>query len=157
MTKSTVKFATAIAILLLILGCTGTGPQQEEIKNLAEDFVSAIDNGNFELASECFLDIQGYYILHPDVASEGRVDAQNMVGDMENQYLSMVGYFQGRNVRMKRFQLGSFWDQYEGYAGFHNSIVTINAEGEDYKLTLTNIIRVADKWYIMDLSGNNFE
>ena len=156
MTKYTAKLVFVGALLLLIFGCGGTGPEQQEIQKLAEDFVVAIDNGNFELASECCLDIQGYYILHPDVASEGRTSAQEMVGDLEDQYMNMVSYFQGRNVRMKRFQLGSFWDEYEGYAGFRNSVVTLNAEGEDYKLILTGIIRVADKWYIIDLSGNNF-
>ncbi len=147
---------TVLFGLFVVLNGCGSGSQQKAIEEMVETLVEAIDRGDEELAMECLLDQSGFAILNPDLGTRTREVADETLGSLIGNFSRLASHFDGREVIMKEFTLGHFWDQYKNRPGFYKSKALLEVDGEEFELIITAIIRIADDWYIIDLSGNNF-
>lgn len=139
-------------LTLIFLGC-GAGSQQKMIEEMVEKYIRAIDKGDDILAMECVLDYDKFIILYPNLGTETRSRADEIIGALETSTGRLFNKFAGMDVKMKKFTLGSFWDQFKGHPGFHGTKVKLVADNQEYEIIFDKIIRVADGWYIYEI-GN---
>ena len=149
------RIICVLLCLILIVGC-GPRPQVQIIIEMVETFVEAVDRGDEELAMDCLLDQDGFLILNKNLGTRTNSASEEMLGSLMGDYSRMVSYFDGRDVTLKKFTLGQFWDQYKGHAGFYNSRAILDVNGDEYEIVIKAMVRIADIWYIIDLEGNEF-
>lgn len=154
--RETVKIGLVIAFgAILIAGCGKMMTNEERaVKKMVEEFVHAIQEGDDGLAQEYLMDVKSFHLLNPDVSA--RVDAESFIdavlSDLMTNYRNMVKFFGGRNLKVKKFVLGSPWYQYKGFAAFRDNVVVVRAGNEDVEFVIRGIVKIGDKWRIVNLS-----
>lgn len=158
----TIRIVSAVTVvigfILTATGCVGGGPEAANIKKVVGQFIVAVDNGDDDLAVSILLDRPGWAIMHPDLANsvDGASSADAAIGGLESQYRRMVAYFDGRDVKLKSFRLGTIWQEYPKLPGFKDTRIILESGGMEYEFWIPGMIRIAGKWRICDLSGNQF-
>ncbi len=146
-----------LPVLVLLLSCNLEGPEERAIRQMVETFIAAVDRADNELAYACLLDLQGFELLNPDVGA--RMDAESftesVLAELVHEYRNMKQYFEGKDLKLKRFQLGVPFYQYKGHSAFRDNRVVVIANGETVEFTIMGIVRLGDQWRIVDLSGND--
>ena len=144
--------------LVLLMGCSLEGPEERAIRQMVETFVVSIQQQDDDLAYACLLDLNSFEILNPDVSA--RVDAESFVAsvmaELIGEYREMKSSFGGKEIKLKRFRLGTPFYHYKGHSAFQGNKAIIDVEGVEYSLLIDKIVRVGDKWRIVELSGNDF-
>lgn len=151
------RFSLCLALLILILGCQMRSPDEKAIYEMLKTFVSAVEKDDESMAKACLMDLDSFYELNPDVAA--RVDAESFsattLAELVHHYRDMADFFNGRLLKLESMQLGSIWYQYKGRQAFKETEIIISADGESVPIVIKGIVRVGDKWLIVDLSGND--
>ena len=146
-----------VPLLVLLVGCSLEGPEERAIRQMVETFVAALDKGDDDLASACLLDLQGFKLLNPDVSA--RVEAESFtastLAELVQSYRNMKNYFADRDIELKQFQLGVPFYQYKGHSAFRDSRVVVQAGDDKVEFVIMGIVRIGDRWVIVDLSGND--
>ena len=140
---------------LLAVGC-GPGSEAKKIEKMVAMYVDAVDRGDEDLAMQCLLDHEGFLILNEDLGTRTNEASEDMLGALMSNYSHMVSKFDGRDVTLKKFTLGQFWDQYKGHAGFYRSRAVLDVDGEEQDFVIKAMVSIADKWYIIDLDDNSY-
>ncbi|MFN3821481.1 MAG: hypothetical protein ACK4OO_04035 [bacterium] len=143
------------AMVVVLLGCGKMVTNEElTIRKMLEEFIHAVQENDEGLAQEYLLDLKSFTLLSPDVAA--RVDAETFIDavltDLLTNYRNLVRFFGGRNLKVKKFILGDPWYQYKGFPAFKNNVLVVRAGNEDVQLVIRGIVKVGDRWRIVDLS-----
>jgi len=153
---------TKLTILLLTLtilcGCHIKTPEEQAIGELLKTFIAAVEKGDETMAKAILMDMETFRTLNPDASA--RLDADNFsevaIAECIHNFREMVDYFKGRTLRIKSFQIGDVWYQYKGRQAFKDTEVFLDADGESVGITIRGLVRMGDRWRIVDLSGNEF-
>ena len=143
-------------LLAMLAGCgLYGGPEEKAIRQMVTTFVAAIDRDDKDIAYACLMDMESFRVLNPDASA--RLDAESFseefIADLVHRYQNLVRHFEGRTLEVKKFILGTPWYQYKGHPAFLDTEVTISADGEDVTILIKGIVRIGDRWRIVDLSG----
>lgn len=145
-----------LVTIFLVTGCNFEGPEEKAVKNLLTAFVSAVDKGDEDIARAILLDRESFHVLNPDASA--RLDAESfseeILAEIIQHYRNMVKYFEGRDVKFASFTLGDVWYQYKGRQAFKDTHVIVTADGVEVDFVVRGIVRIEDRWRIVDLSGN---
>lgn len=151
-----VRTLILLPLLTLFVSCNFQTNEEIQMKQTIVDFVSAVQHNDENRAQEILLDLTGFRTLNPDVSS--RVDAGSftdaVLADLIVNFRNMEAYFRGKTLKVKSFTPGSQWYQYKGFAAFKDNIVVVEADGEDVEFIIRGIVRLGEKWRIVDLSDN---
>jgi hypothetical protein len=150
------KITLLLPLLALFTGCGLTGgPEEIAIKQMVTTFIAAIDKNDKDLAYACLLDMNSFMVLNPDAAARLDADSfsEEVIADLVHEFQYLVGHFEGHTLKVKKFYLGTPWYQYKGYSAFVDSDVVLSVDGEDVTLPIRGIVRIGDRWRIVDLSG----
>ena len=157
------RFAALLAIATVLLGgwtflsagCGRfAGPEEQAIGEMLRSFVSAVEKDDREMALACLMDQQAFMILNPDAAARTDPDgfAESVIAELVHTYQSMVRHFQGRTLKVKSVRLGTPWYQFKPHPAFRDNELVIDADGEEVVLMIKGVIRIGDRWRIVDLS-----
>ncbi len=148
-------FNYVFVISILFAGCSLPDPELEEIKELIESFVAAIDRGDESLGRACLLDESGFRLLNPNVdeRTDGEEFTEVYLAELIYNFRTIVDKYNGRNVEFADFIIGDIWTQHKGRRAFENSRIKIIVDGSTVELPLKGIAKIEDKWKIIDLSG----
>jgi len=145
-----------LPLLILISGCNFQTNEEINMKKMVEEFVWAIQHNDENKAHDILLDLAGFRTLNPDVSS--RVDAASftdaVLDDLVSNFRNMEAYFHGKTLKVKTFTLGGQWYQYKGFSSFKDNVVVVVADGEEVEFMIKGIVRIGEKWRIVDLSDN---
>lgn len=143
------------AVVGMMFGCGKMVTNEElTIRKTLEEFIHAVQENDEGKAQEYLLDLTSFTLLSPDVAA--RVDAETFIdavlSDLITNFRQMVKFFGGRNLKVKKFILGDPWYQYKGFPAFKNNVLVVRAGSEDVEIIIRGIVKVGDRWRIVDLS-----
>jgi len=145
-----------LPLLTLLSGCNFQTNEEINMKKMVEEFVSAVQHNDENRATEILLDLAGFRTLNPDVSA--RVDAGSftdaVLSDLVANFRNMEAYFRGKTLKVKSFTTGGQWYQYKGFSSFKDNVVVVDANGEDVEFIIRGIVRIGEKWRIVDLSDN---
>ncbi|MBM3327590.1 MAG: hypothetical protein FJY65_11585 [Calditrichaeota bacterium] len=143
-------------ISIVIANCTFMTNEERNIKLMVQEFMTAVQNNDDRSAHEILLDLKGFQILNPDVSA--RMDAESftdaVLADLVTNYNNFVRYFDGKDIRVTKFHLGSQWYQYKGFPSFKDSQITVKAGNETVEFVIRGIVKIDNKWRIVNLSDN---
>jgi len=142
--------------LVLFTGCSLKTNEERQILIIVTDFMKAVQNDDETAAQAILLDLSAFRTLNPDVSA--RVDASSftdgVLSDLISNYRNMVGYFNHKKIIVKSLRLGGSWYQYKGFPAFKDNVIELQVEEETVEFTIRGLVRVGDKWRIVDLSDN---
>ncbi len=145
-----------IPFIILISSCTFMTNEERTIRMMVQEFMTAVQNNDEAAAHEILLDLKGFQILNPDVSA--RMDAESftdaVLSDLTTNFRNFVKYFDGKDIKLKSFHLGSQWYQYKGFPAFKDSEVTVKAGDQTVEFVIKGIVKVDNKWRIVNLSDN---
>ncbi len=145
-----------LPMLTLVSACNFQTNEELKMKQTIADFVSAIQHDDENMATEILLDLAGFRTLNPDVSA--RVDAGSftdaVLDDLVSNFRNMEAYFRGKILKVKSFTPGGQWYQYKGFSAFKNSVVVVEADGQDVEFVIRGMVRIGEKWRIVDLSDS---
>ncbi len=144
-----------ILLMLILIGCDMAGPEERAIREMVKTFVAAIDTGDEDLALACIIDLNAFNALNPDasVRSDGDSYVDSFLADLIHSYRSYVRRYEGREVLFKKLLLGHRFHQYKGFSSFKNNEVIIEVDGVEEAIDIGAIVRIGDKWRIVELFG----
>jgi hypothetical protein len=141
---------------LLLNGCNFETDEELAIKKMIADYLLAVQTTDEGLAHDILLDLAGFRLLNPDVSA--RMDAGSftdaVLSDLVISFRNTASFFRGKTLKVKSFTLGGQWYQYKGFAAFKDNVVLIDADGEEVEMLIRGIVKLNDKWRIVDLSDN---
>lgn len=130
--------------------------EEINMKKMVEEFVSAVQRDDEAVASDILLDLAGFRTLNPDVSA--RVDAGSftdaVLSDLIQNFRNMGALFRGKTLTVKSFTPGGIWYQYKGFSSFKDNVVVLDVNGEEVEFVIKGIVRIGEKWRIVDLSDN---
>lgn len=140
---------------ILILGCSLPDPEEIAIKELIDTFVAAIDSGDEGLGRACLLDESGFRLINPNVddRADGDVFTEVFLAELIYNYRTIAEKYSGLEVKIIDFTLGNIWSQHKGRRAFENSRLKIKVGNSMVELPIKGIVKIEDKWKIIDLSG----
>lgn len=150
------KTLLLLPLLTVISGCgLSGGPEEIAIKQMVTTFIAAIDRNDKDLAYACLLDMNSFMVLNPDASARLDADSfsEEVIADLVHEFQFLVQHFEGRTLKVKKFYLGTPWYQYKGHPAFVDTDVVLSVDGEDVTLPIRGIVRIGDRWRIVDLSG----
>lgn len=141
---------------LLLVGCNMQTNEERELQVSMGTFVHAIQANDENAAKTILLDLNGFQKLNPDVGA--RTDASSfteaVLDDLVSNFRGLVTYFNGKQLVFKSCRTGGQWYQYKGFSAFRDNVVTITVDGEEVQFTVKGLVRIEDKWRIVDLTDN---
>lgn len=150
-------FYLLLSIIFLFNGCL-MDADEKEIAEMLKVFVVSMENRDEGLARACLMDVNGFMVLNPDVSA--RVDAdsftESVMAELIHNYRALSVYFENRVLKFKSIQIGDQWYQYRGRQAFKDNIMTIKADDNQIEIKIRGIVKIEDKWRIVDLSGIDF-
>ncbi len=145
-----------LVIILVLSGCDFKTNEELQMQKMVSDFMVAVQNNDESAAHSILLDMAGFRTLNPDISA--RVDASSftdaVLSDLVTNFREMNSFFQGKKVKVTAFHIGGQWYQYKGFPAFKDNEVELDADGETVKFTIRGIVKLDDKWRIVDLSDN---
>ncbi len=145
-----------LPMLTLLSACNFQTNEELNMKKMVVDLLTAVQHDDENLAHEILLDLASFRSLNPDVSA--RVDAGSftdaVLSDLVINFRNMEGLFRGKTLVLKSFTPGGQWYQYKGFSAFKDNVVVITADGEDVEFIIRGIVRINEKWRIVDLSDN---
>lgn len=156
-TNAGFRFAVVAAILVIPIfqGCV-VGPEEAAIKKMITTLFSAIQQDDDILASACLLDLEALMILNPEISTRRDPEdyTETVIASVVHEYRLLRDFYAGHELKVTYFQLGTPWYQYKGYPAFRDTNITLSVDGKKVDLVIRGIVKVGDRWIIVDLSGN---
>ncbi|MBM3329667.1 MAG: hypothetical protein FJY67_09400 [Calditrichaeota bacterium] len=145
-----------LAALLAFSGCTFMTNEERLIRETVQQLLTAAQNNDEDAAHAILLDVNGFMTLNPDagVRSDAAAFSDAVLSDLITNFRNMVKFIDGKEVKVKRFHLGSQWYQYKGFPAFKESQATISVEGESADFTIRGMVKINNQWRVVDLSDN---
>ena len=145
---------TAAVCVSLLSGCKFAGPEETAIGEMLGSFVNAIAKDDKDIAMQCLMDQKAFMVLNPDAAARGDAEGftESVVAELVHTYQGMVRHFQGRHISMKSVRLGTPWYQYKPHSAFRDNDLVLDVDGDEITINIKGIVRIDDKWRIVDLS-----
>ncbi len=151
------KLLTCLVLVALIGSCSMRSPDERAIFEMLKTFISAVEKDDESMAKACLMDLDTFNELNPDVVA--RVDSESFIAttlaELIHHYRDMADFFGGRTLKLESMRLGSIWYQYKGRQAFKDTEIVISADDESVPIIIKGIVRIHDKWQIVDLSGND--
>lgn len=148
--------ALTVAAVILLSGCSLKTNEERQIEKTVDDFMQAVTRGDDTAAKDVLLDLGGFRTLNPDVSA--RVDADSftdaVLSDLLTNYRQMASMFGGKGIKVTAVTLGGQWYQYKGFPAFKDNTVEMKVDGEVVNFIIRGLVRIGDKWRIVDLSDN---
>lgn len=144
-----------LAPALILIGCDMTGPEERAIGEMVKTFIVSIDTGDEDLAYACLMDRDAFDTINPDasVRVDGESYVDSFIADLVHTYRSYVDRYHGSEVKLQKFLLGTIFYQYKGFSAFKDNRVIITVNGAEESIDIGAIVRIGDKWRIVELSS----
>ncbi|NQT35474.1 hypothetical protein HQ587_09810 [bacterium] len=116
-------------------------------------FVTAVDRSDDDLAYACLIDERGFDTLNPDASARSNAEsfmAEYLAGLIQS-YRDMKQRYKGCSLKYKKFEIGSQFYQYRGFSAFKDNKVFIEVNGAEETFMIGSIVRIGDKWLIVDI------
>ena len=155
--KLNLRILIVVALAGIWSGCGLLISQDEKaIREMLRNFVEALSSGDEVLGRSCLMDIDGYRKLNPSV--EARMDAESFTetvfAELVHNYHSLQRQFNGRDLKLVDFKVGTQWYQYKGRQAFRDNYLTIRVDGgEEVEIYIMGLVMIDDQWRIVNLSG----
>ena len=143
---------------LFVVNCDFSGPEERAIGEMLLTFVAAIDRDDSDLAYACLIDEYGFETLNPDASARSNAESfqAEYLADLIQSYRDMVRLYQGKGVKYNKFEIGSQFYQYRGFVAFKDNKVFIDVDGVEETFMIGSIVRIGDKWIIVDLLPSEY-
>lgn len=140
--------------LTLAIGCNFAGPEEQAIQKMLGGFVLAVQENDRDLAMACLMDTRSFMSLNPDAAARSDPEgfSESVIAEIVDDYRRMTRHFSGRMLKLKKVRLGTPWYQYKPHASFKDTEMFISVDGENMTIIVKGIVKVDNKWRIIDLS-----
>ena len=146
-------FILLFLLPLFVINCDFSGPEERAIGEMLLTFVAAIDKNDRDLAYACLIDERAFETLNPDASARSNAESfmAEYLADLIQSYRDMVRSYQGHSIKYKKFEIGSQFYQYKGFSAFKDNKVFIEVDGVEETFMIGSIVRIGDKWLIVDI------